>query len=201
MKKLLILTFFAILLFALLISTYGIFESGLLQDAQIKIAPWEITINDSIVTNESKTFNINNIVWNNSKNVLSGKVAPGMDGYFDIVIDPKNTGVSIRYDVTYDIDYLNELNHAFKVTKVEEINYNNLILTDKYTYTGIINLNDINSSIKHIIRTYVKWEDIIDNGDNDYLTGTTNTTFEIPIDISVIQYLGEEIKEYEGSEV
>ena len=38
-----------------------------------------------------------------SKNVLEGKVAPGMDGYFDIVIDPKNTDVSIRYDLIYDI--------------------------------------------------------------------------------------------------
>jgi len=199
MKKLLILTFFTILTFALLISTYGIFESGLLQGASIEIAAWEITINDSVITNEDKTFNIDNIIWNNSENVLSGKVAPGMDGYFDIVIDPKNTDVSIRYDITYDIDYLNEINTAFKVTKVEELSGYNLVLTDKYTYTGIIKLEDINSSTKHVIRTYVKWEDMVDNGENDYLTGTTNTTFEIPINVEVIQYLDEEIQEYKDS--
>ena len=194
MKKLLILTFFTILTFTLLVSTYGIFESGLLQGTSIKIAAWEITINESIITNEEKTFNIDNIIWNNSENVLSGKVAPGMDGYFDIVIDPKNTGVSVRYDVIYDIDYLNEINTAFKITKVEEINGNKLVLTDKYTYTGIIDLGNE----KQTIRTYVKWEDMEDNGETDYITGTTNTSFEIPIDVNVIQYLGEEIKEYVG---
>jgi len=160
----------------------------------MKIAAWEITINESIITNEEKTFNIDNIIWNNSENVLSGKVAPGMDGYFDIVIDPKNTGVSVRYDVIYDIDYLNEINTAFKITKVEEINGNKLVLTDKYTYTGIIDLGNE----KQTIRTYVKWEDMEDNGETDYITGTTNTSFEIPIDVNVIQYLGEEIKEYVG---
>jgi len=194
MKKLLILTFFTILTFTLLVSTYGIFESGLLQGTSMKIAAWEITINESIITNEEKTFNIDNIIWNNSENVLSGKVAPGMDGYFDIVIDPKNTGVSVRYDVIYDIDYLNEINTAFKITKVEEINGNKLVLTDKYTYTGIIDLGNE----KQTIRTYVKWEDMEDNGETDYITGTTNTSFEIPIDVNVIQYLGEEIKEYVG---
>lgn len=200
MKKLLILTFFTIMTFGLLISTYGIFESGLLQGASIKIAAWEVTINDSIITNEDKTFNIDDIIWNNSENVLSGKVAPGMDGYFDILIDPKNTDVSIRYDITYDIEYLNEINTAFKVTKVEEINGNNLVLTDKYTYTGIINLEDIALGKKHTIRTYVKWEDLEENGENDYLVGTTNTKFEIPININVTQYLAEEITEFVNSE-
>lgn len=198
MKKLLILTFFTILTFFILVSTYGIFESGLLQGASIKIAAWEVTINDSIITDEEKTFTIDNIIWNGSENVLNGKVAPGMDGYFDIVIDPNNTGVSVRYDIVYDIDHLNKINTAFKVIKVEELNGNTLVLTDEYTYTGIMNLEDINSKTKHIIRTYVKWEDMADNGQNDYLVGTSNTEFEIPIDIHVIQYLGEEIKEYVG---
>ena len=102
MKKLLILTFFAILTFSLLVATYGIFESGILSGTTIKIAAWEVTVNDSIITNENKKFSINDIIWEGSKNVLDGKVAPGMKGYFDIVIDPKNTDVSIRYDILFN---------------------------------------------------------------------------------------------------
>ena len=198
MKKLLILTFFTILTFSLLLTTYGIFESGILTGTFIKIAAWEVTINDSVITNENKTFNINDIIWEGSENVLDGKVAPGMKGYFDIVIDPKNTDVAIRYDILYNLDDLNEINSFIKITNVEEINKNNLILTDKNTYTGLIDLNYISSKKTHIIRTYVEWIDDEDNSQNDYLVGISDEIFKISIDINVIQYLGEEIKEYVG---
>lgn len=198
MKKLLILTFFTILTFSLLVTTYGIFESGILSGTSIKIAAWEVTINDSIITNENKTFNINDIIWEGSENVLDGKVAPGMKGYFDIIIDPKNTDVAIRYDILYNLDDLNEINSFFKITKVEEIDNNNLILTDKNTYTGIIDLSYISSKKTHTIRTYVEWIDDENNSHNDYLMGISDEIFKISIDINVIQYLGEEIKEYVG---
>ena len=195
MKKLLILTFFTILTFSLLVTTYGIFESGILSGTSIKVAAWEVTINDSIITNENKTFNINDIIWEGSENVLDGKVAPGMKGYFDIVIDPKNTDVSIRYDILYNLEDLNKINSFFKITNVEEINKNNLIKTDENTYTGLIDINNKNT---HTIRTYVEWIDDENNGQNDYLMGISDEIFKISIDINVIQYLGEEIKEYVG---
>ncbi len=192
MKKLLILTFFAILSFILL-STYGIFESDTTKEVDMKLAAWEITVNDSIVSSENKTFNIENIVWNKKETVKEGKIAPGMDGYFDIVINPKNTDVSIRYDITLDIEYLNNINKAFKVTKIEELNGNKLTLTNKNTYTGIIN---IDNSIKNTIRIYMKWEDLEDNNEIDYNIGTTNEEIEFPININITQYLNEEIIEY-----
>jgi len=197
MKKLHIITFFTILTFFLLVVTYGIFESNIFRDVNMKIATWEVEINGTVVTNEQKKFNMEDIKWNNSENVLEGKVAPGMDGYFDIVIDPKNTDVSIRYDITYDIDYLNEINTAFKVTKVEELNGYELVLTDKNTYTGIV---DLESNKIYTIRTYIKWEDNVEYNDNDYQLGTTTALFELPININVTQYLGEEIIEYKGED-
>lgn len=197
MKKLSILTFFTILTFFLLVSTYGIFESGIFRDTLMKVAAWKIKINNSVVTNEEKTFSIDDIVWNSSNNVLEGKVAPGMDGYFDITIDPDETDVSIKYDIIYDIDTLNSVNPSLKVTKIEEINGNNLTITDKNTYTGVI---DIENRKTHIIRTYIKWEDIEINNDNDYLIGSSLDTFELPINIKITQYLGEELIEYKDSE-
>lgn len=200
MKKLNILTFFTILTFFLLVSTYGIFESGIFRDATMKIAAWELEINGSSVTNEQKTFSINDITWNSSDNVLEGKVAPGIDGYFDISINPKNTDVAVRYDIIYDLETLQSINPAIVVTKVEEINDSELILTDKNTYTGIISLEEIDSNDIYTIRTYIKWEDIEINSDNDYLLGSSALTFELPISINVTQYLGEEIIEYVDSE-
>lgn len=198
MKKLHILTFFTILTFFLLVSTYGIFESNIFRDTNMKIATWEVEINGSVVTNEQKKFNMEDIKWNTSGNVLEGKVAPGMDGYFDIQINPKKTDVSIKFDLVYDVEYLKTINPAIVITKVEELNGHELILTDKYTYTGVIDLEKIKKNTTYTIRTYIKWEDIEENSDNDYQLGTTNTMFELPINIVVTQYLDEEIIEYKG---
>lgn len=198
MKKLLILTFFTMLTFSLLVATYGIFESDILTGTSIKIAAWEVTINDSIITNENKTFDIDDIIWEGSENVLEGKVAPGMKGYFDIAIDPKNTDVAIRYDILYNLDDLNEINSFIKITNVEEINNNDLVLTSENTYTGLLDLNDIENKKSHIIRTHVEWIDDENNSQNDYLIGISDEIFKISIDINVTQYLGEEIKEYVG---
>lgn len=200
MKKLNILTFFVILTFFLLVSAHGIFESGIFRDAVMKIATWKVEINGSVVTNEQKTFSIDDITWNSSDNVLEGKVAPGIDGYFDIIIDPNDTDVSVRYDLIYDMSTLKSINEAFVITKVEEINGKKLTLTDKDTYTGIIDLKSTEAKEIYTIRTYIKWEDIETNNDNDYLLGTSSITFELPIEVNVTQYLGEEIVEYVDSE-
>jgi len=114
-----------------------------------------------------------------------------MDGYLDIVIDPKNTDVSIRYDIFLDVDYLHNINEAFIITNIEELNGNKLTLTNKNTYTGIIK-----DYTKNTIRIYIKWEDIENNNENDYNIGTTNQEVEIPININITQYLNEEILEY-----
>lgn len=201
MKKLVILTFFAMLIFSLLLgSTYGIFETDLGQSSSIPVAAWEVTVNDLSVAGSQNTFDVGDIIWETKENVLAGKVAPGMSGYFDIVINPQDTDVSIRYDVVYDLDYLSNINKAFKVTKVEELGGSTLILTDKYTYTNTIDLTQIKEKTIHTIRTHVKWEDMQDNGEDDYTTGTTDTSFEVPIVVNVSQYLGEEIREYVGEE-
>jgi len=72
MKKLLILTFFAILTF-LFVSTYGIFESDTSKEVGAKLASWEVSVNDSVVSSETKTFSIDNIVWNKKETVKEGK--------------------------------------------------------------------------------------------------------------------------------
>ena len=196
MKKLIILTFFTILAFFLLISTYGVFESILLREVGFDIAAWEVEVNGSKVTNEEKDFTIDDIIWEKSDNVVNGKVAPGIEGYFDIVIDPKDTDVSIKYEIEYDLEHLKNINPAFKITRVEEINDNKLYLTSESTYAGIIKLNDIKLNKTHTIRTYIKWEDIEENNENDYILGSSNILFELPVEVNVIQYLDEEIVEY-----
>lgn len=198
MKKLLILTFFTICTFLMLALTYGVFESKILRGASIEIANWSVMVNDGIVSSEEKTFTIDDIIWDANDNVASGKVAPGIEGYFDIVINPNSTDVSVRYDITYDVEYMKSINPAFTITQVTELN-NSIVLTDTNTYTGLILLNDINNNNSHTVRTYVKWEDIEENSANDYKTGSEQVNLKIPVTILVSQYLGEDIIEYSNN--
>jgi hypothetical protein len=194
-KKLILLSLLTIFTFFLLVSTYGIFESNIFRDVDIDIAKWEIEINGSKLSESQKTFSIDDIIWTSNGSVLEGKIAPGVEGYFDILIDPKRTDVAIRYDVTYDMTMIEELSFL-TITKIEELGSNELVLTNENTYTGIIDLEDISSKQSHVIRTHIKWEDKEENNYKDYEIGTTIETFEIPISINVSQYLGEELEEY-----
>ncbi len=194
-KKLILLSLLTIFTFFLLVSTYGIFESNIFRDVDIDIAKWEVEINGSKLSESQKTFSIDDIIWTSNGSVLEGKIAPGVEGYFDILIDPKRTDVAIRYDVTYDMTMIEELSFL-TITKIEELGSNELVLTNENTYTGIIDLEDISSKQSHVIRTHIKWEDKEENNYKDYEIGTTIETFEIPISINVSQYLGEELEEY-----
>lgn len=196
MKRLITLTFFTIITFGLLVSTYAIFENTIEKGTEIHIANWNVEINNTFVGNELREFTIDDIIWELNDNVESGKIAPGGRGYFDIMIDPKLTDVAVRYNLKYDLTSLNELNPSIIISSISELNGHSLIYSDLNTYTGIFSLDDINDNVKHTIRIYISWLDIPNNNDNDYLTAQNFEYLNIPIEVNFSQYLGETIINY-----
>ena len=77
-------------------STYALYETNKNIDKQLQMAKWEINVND-IDAVKKNNIELQNINWNNNEHVKEGKVAPSMEGYYDIIIDPKNTDVAIKY--------------------------------------------------------------------------------------------------------
>ena len=72
-----------------------------------------------------------------------------------------------------------------------------LIKTGENTYTNVLTLNDIKTGIKNNIRVNFSWNNIETNNIEDSKLGLIyNNKIEIPVEIEVLQYLGEEIKEY-----
>lgn len=123
--------------------------------------------------------------------VKSDKLAPGLSGCFEILIDPEDTNVSIKYDITLNEEELG--NTSLKIKSIQEIENNEqLIKTGENTYTGIISLNDINNEIKHKIRVEIEWMDNEENSKNDTEIGM-NHKLKIPIIFRATQYLGENI--------
>lgn len=181
-----------LLLVFIITETYGLFETNNVMVVNSEIGKWNIYVNDTAATEE--LFIVDSITVTDNAKVKNGKIAPGTNGYFDIVIDPKDTDVSIRYDISFDFS---EILDSFSIKNIEEVGGVNLIQTDEFTYTNIITLEDINNEITNTIRVYVEWINNEENNEQDSEVGRDKEShINIPVNIMISQYLGEEIQEY-----
>ena len=138
------------------------------------------------VTNE---FTINNINYTQTdSNVRAGKFAPGISGYYDLIIDPTDTEVSIKYTIIID-EFENE---SLTIDHLQLISGNGTLTQDADdNYVGIIPLG---STVTEQIRIFLVWtnQDTDEANEADSLMGTAiNPDVEIPVTIHFIQYLGE----------
>lgn len=192
-KKILyiIFSFFLLLTLYEIKKTYGLFESNNKMSVQQSIAKWNILINGTNIKSEEK-FVVNSVNVEDNENVLNGKIAPGVKGYFDIEIDKTNTSTSIVYSITFDFTKISD---SITIENIEETTSGNLIRTGENTYSKVMKIND--DPISNI-RVYIKWENKEENNDIDSLVGLTKDNYiNIPVSISAMQYLGEEIIEYQ----
>lgn len=190
----LLMTSVFILLIYKIIDIYAVFHSEIESNVALENGIWNITINGSDITTGTVTeFVINQITTTENDHVKPGNLAPGLSGSFEIEINPEDTNVSVRYDITLNQQELGDSN--LKIRSIEEIEQNyKLIKTDENTYTGVILLEEINQGINHRIRMEVEWadEEISNEADTTLGTDVTNK-LQIPITVHAIQYLGEEI--------
>lgn len=193
-KKILYLLFISFVLITTyeVMDAYGLFESKNKLVVNRNVARWKILINGSNITEED--FVINSINVEGNENVLNGKLAPGVRGYFDVEIDPK-ADTSIVYSISFDFSQISD---SFIVENIEETTSGNLIRTDESTYSKVITLNEIKENKKNNVRVYLKWENKEDNNATDSKIGLTeNNYINIPVSVSAMQYFGEDIEEYQ----
>jgi len=138
MKKfIMVATPFFLLLIVIGISvTYALFESSKKVDTNVDIAKWQVKINKNQIEGYNSTILIDKVNWSTSPYVKEGLAAPGLNGYFDIEIDPNMNDTSIRYDIKYDFSRLNS--KQFIIESIEEIDSKAIVRTDKYTYSNIM---------------------------------------------------------------
>lgn len=178
-------------------NTYGLFESKKEIDIDKSVAKWNIYINDNNL-NTTETFTIDNFTFQETDTVAKDKIAPGILGWFDILIDARDTQVSIIYEITFDFT---SLPSNITVEKIEEINGREIIKTGPNTYSNYITLEDINNNVKDTIRVYIKWNNDEENNENDTNIGIIkNNSIKIPVSITVSQYLNDTIEPYNEQE-
>ncbi len=192
MRKWLIILF--IVLFAgmayELSTSYALFESEKDFIVNSNIGKWEISVNDSLI-NETTTFSISSVKVNSDPNVREDYFAPGTSGYFEIVIDPNDTDVSIYYEIVCRTDYIT--NEQITLTQIQNVGRSPLNNIAPYTYAGIIPLSDIKNGEVTTIRFYITWTNNNNNNEIDSLYGSSSEDFDIPISITFRQYTGETI--------
>lgn len=195
-KKLLFLLIMCIfiLLIYKVINIYAVFHSEMEANVELKNGIWNITVNgEKITTGVETEFVIDQIETTQDDHVKPGKLAPGLSGSCEIAINPENTDVSVRYDITLNQEELKNSN--LKIKSIQEIEKNYpLIKTAENTYTGIISLDEIKNGTTHKIKMEVEWidDEIYDESDTELGKSTTHQ-LQIPIKFHAIQYLGEEI--------
>lgn len=185
---LLIITVFIIL------KTYGLFETKTELNVQSEVGKWVILVNNTDITQQENTkFSVDKIIWDQNDEIKEGKIAPGASGYFDIVIDPTDTDVSVRYDIGFDFSEFENTN--ITITSIQEINDKKIVKTGDNKYTGIITLDEISAGTTNTIRVNIAWENNEENNEHDSnLSSVPNTILNIPVTINVSQYLGETIE-------
>lgn len=198
-KKILIIAILFMVLFMAyrIISIYAIFYSEGQGNVTQNNATWTIYLNQTNVTSKnSNTFEVDTFELEENSRVSTGKIAPGTKGSFYIELDPKNTNVSIRYDIELDKTQIS--NDSIEIISIEEIKEENtLTKTAESTYTGIMPLQEIQQGKINKIKVKVEWKNLEENNRKDTLIGTGNSEIlKIPVNVKVTQYLGEEIEEY-----
>lgn len=195
MKRVLLLISLLMLFFTIYLTmdTYALFESNKNYDVSSDIAKFVIKVNGS----EAKTeeFVVDSIAYYENEYVIDNKIAPLVDGYFDIVIDAEEVEVSLRYDIEFDFSSLSI--PGLVISSITELGGNTLVLTDKDTYSGVITLADMDSSTVNTVRVSISWQNDEANNEVDSSWGmVANKVISIPVNVKLTQYLGEELSVY-----
>ena len=201
-KKILLVIIFSILLILVIaysiMKIYAVFHSEVFANAKLEKGIWNIFINNEQVKKGTDTvFIIDKINTTQNPNVKPGNIAPGLTGSFEIEINPTNTDVAIRYDITLNQEELKNSSLRIKSIYEGEEQENSLTQTDENTFTGIIPLEEIKVGKKKLVKIEVEWTDDRANDKEDTILGSDeNAELQIPVNIHICQYLGEEIIQY-----
>lgn len=195
MKRVLLLISLLMLFFTIYLTmdTYALFESNKNYDVSSDIAKFVIKVNGS----EAKTeeFVVDSIAYYENEYVIENKIAPLVDGYFDIVIDAEEVEVSLRYDIEFDFSSLSI--PGLVISSITELGGNTLVLTDKDTYSGVITLADMDNSTVNTVRVSISWQNDEANNEVDSSWGmVADKVISIPVNVKLTQYLGEELPVY-----
>lgn len=157
-------------------------------DTNFTVAKWKILVNNQDITEAATMSSLINPVYVQNDNVAEGVIAPGSEGYFDLVIDASKIEVSFQYNIS--------------VTTSENSSVKDLIITGYTLNDGTLipvdsELNNISNTVYYYsenkvnsLRVYFKWLDgdgeSMDNS-ADTEASLSNNSAKLKVNLSFIQ--------------
>ena len=171
-------------------ATYSRYVAGTTENVDIKLARWQLLLNNQDITNETKSeIEITPVIEEN-KNVRKDYLAPSSKGYFDINIDASNVDVSYFYDLTISTDNENLSDLLISKYAILPSNYvegdtveYKTITDGKITNEVLFDTEDENFKYEPFtIRVYFEWyddgEDTTANNELENFKIKVNMTFK-----------------------
>ena len=168
--------------------TYAKYTESKEGDTDFSIAKWKILVNNNDITESSTMSSLINPVYIENENIKEGVIAPGSEGYFDLVINANQTEVSFEYKISIS----NSENSSVQdlIITGYTINSSALIPVDNVlnNISNKINYKDTNKI--NTLRVYFKWldgeEESMDNqADTD--ASLSNRSAKLKVNLSFIQ--------------
>lgn len=139
------------------------------ETANMNIARWKIIVNNKDIRDNSSSSAIISPVFLGNDNVAGDIIAPGSEGYFDLIIDANAADVSFKYKIDITTDENSAVKDIiavkYKINNGEEILFTGGNQTIEKSVLHSDNTNVIN------IRVYIKWND----GDGSEMDNSADT--------------------------
>ena len=146
------------------------------ETANMNIARWKIIVNNKDIRDNSSSSAIISPVFLGNDNVAGDIIAPGSEGYFDLIIDANAADVSFKYKIDITTDENSAVKDIiavkYKINNGEEILFTGGNQTIEKSVLHSDNTDVIN------IRVYIKWNDG-DGSEMDNIADTAATQNEV----------------------
>ena len=157
------------------------------------IATWSIKVNDVDLTGEGTTLtNKIELKPDETSNVVSGKLAPGYGGYFDIALNPVGTEVSFNYNLKLDNSNLPaDIEIVGYTIGTSGTSENATPIVDN-TITGTMSLTNntaFSSSDTQNIRIFWIWNDVRSKDAVHTSAATSGTDYAVGVEVIVTQII------------
>ena len=144
--------------FYLVQSSYAKYKKSIEGNLNSSMAKWSIKVNDELITNKSKLTNNITPIFEGSEYVKSDVIAPGAEGYYDILIEASASNYPFDYQIVSDVSASSDVKDLITTKYVINPDSDNIEKTYSKE-TGITGTFKQNDKVK--IRIYIKWSDII----------------------------------------
>ena len=176
-KYVIILLFISLCLCLLFIQdSFAKYLTSASETANMNIARWKIIVNNKDIRDNSSSSAIISPVFLGNDNVAGDIIAPGSEGYFDLIIDANAADVSFKYKIDITTDENSAVKDIiavkYKINNGEEILFTGGNQTIEKSVLHSDNTNVIN------IRVYIKWNDG-DGSEMDNIADTAATQNEV----------------------